>query len=183
MTILAMDSSGMVASAAIWRDDRILAEEDREGFVSFGRDDTRRDIFGHFLKTQRPFIERAQGRQPAFDRTRGLMLFLQHIEHPGLDIALVQVIRVELLGLPTQKTAEVTQVIAIGFYRSSGVFPFNSYIIEKMLNQISLPVWASDSKGKRPNSSASIRSVTQRKSSGLSPNLILSPSTISNLPL
>ena len=49
--------------------------------------------------------------------------------------------------------------------------------------QISLPVFSSASKGKSPKSSASIWSVTQRKSSGLSPNLQVSPSIMSSLPL
>ena len=48
---------------------------------------------------------------------------------------------------------------------------------------ISLPCSALPSNGNKPNSSASIRSVTWRKSSGLLPNLIVSPSIISNLPL
>ena len=48
---------------------------------------------------------------------------------------------------------------------------------------ISLPCSALPSNGNNPNNSASIRSVTWRKSSGLLPNLIVSPSMISNLPL
>ena len=48
---------------------------------------------------------------------------------------------------------------------------------------ISFPTPVSASKGKSPKSSASIWSVTQRKSSALSPNFILSPSMMSNLPL
>ena len=75
-------------------------------------------------------------------------------------------------------------------YQSDSERSERSFVVQRQRSDsrrtvlyISLPTPVSASKGKSPKSSASIWSVTQRKSLALSPNFILSPSMMSSLPL
>lgn len=107
----------------------LFAEEDGQGFVGFGREDAGGDVFADFALAQEELIERAQGGQFALDGPRRLVLFLQQVEHPFLDVCLVDARRVVFLGRAAQEPTEVPQVVAIGFDRTRGVLPLNGNIV------------------------------------------------------